>query len=53
MVRIDPNRPPFMGVSLATLRRFRPTGAMTEEVVARLRAAGFEVKAVHRDLGRE
>ncbi len=27
--------------------------AMTEEIVARMRASGYDVRATHRDLGRE
>nr|WP_211349157.1 RNase adapter RapZ [Nocardioides litoris] len=43
----------FMRVAVGCTGGKHRSVAMTEEIAARLRAAGHEAKAVHRDLGRE
>ncbi|WP_281289795.1 RNase adapter RapZ [Nocardioides rubriscoriae] len=43
----------FMRVAIGCTGGKHRSVAMTEEITARLRAAGFDAKPVHRDLGRE
>ena len=43
----------FMRVAIGCTGGKHRSVAMTEEIAARLRAAGFDAKPVHRDLGRE